>query len=110
NALRDEDGNLIGYAKIMSDETARKQLQDSLTESNSALEQFAYVASHDLQEPLRTIGAYSQLLAQKYRGKLDAEADQFLKFLMSASARMSDLVQDLLAYARLATEVERPSS
>ena len=47
NALHDEEGNLIGYAKIMSDETARKQLQDSLTESNSALEQFAYVASHD---------------------------------------------------------------
>ena len=54
--------NLFGYAKIMSDETARKQLQDSLTESNSALEQFAYVASHDLQEPLRTISAYAGLL------------------------------------------------
>ena len=110
NAVRDAQGELIGYTKILSDETARKQLQDSLTESNSALEQFAYVASHDLQEPLRTIGAYSQLLGQKYRGKLDAEADQFLHFLQSAAERMSDLVRDLLAYARLTTEVERPTS
>ena len=110
NALRNEEGVLIGYAKIMSDETARKQLQDSLTESNSALEQFAYVASHDLQEPLRTMGAYSQLLQKQYKGKLDAQADLFLNFIVSASARMSTLVRDLLAYARLTTEEERPSS
>jgi PAS domain S-box-containing protein len=110
NALRNEEGVLIGYAKIMSDETARKQLQDSLTESNSALEQFAYVASHDLQEPLRTMGAYSQLLQNQYKGKLDAEADLFLNFIQSASARMSTLVRDLLAYASLTTEEERPSS
>lgn len=88
NALRDKEGVLIGYAKIMSDETARKQLQDSLTESNSALEQFAYVASHDLPEPLRTMGSYSQLLQNKYKGKLDAQADMFLNFIVSASARM----------------------
>jgi light-regulated signal transduction histidine kinase (bacteriophytochrome) len=110
NAIRDQQGVLIGYAKIMSDETARKQLQDSLTESNSALEQFAYVASHDLQEPLRTMTAYAQLLTKKYQGKLDVEADQSLTFLLSASARMSALVRDLLAYARLTTEEERPSS
>ena len=110
NALRNEEGVLIGYAKIMTDETARKQLQDSLTESNSALEQFAYVASHDLQEPLRTMGTYAQLLTRKYGGKLDAEADQFLAFIVSAAGRMSSLVQDLLAYARLTTEDERPSS
>jgi PAS domain S-box-containing protein len=110
NAVRDEQGTLIGYAKILTDETARKQLQDALTESNSALEQFAYVASHDLQEPLRTMSAFSQLLANKYTGKLDADADQFLSFLVSASARMSTLVKDLLAYARLTTEEERPSS
>jgi PAS domain S-box-containing protein len=110
NALHDEHGALIGYAKIMSDETARKQLQDSLTESNTALEQFAYVASHDLQEPLRTMGAYAQLLSKKYRTKLDAEADTFLDFIVSAAVRMSSLVRDLLAYARLTTEQERPSS
>ena len=110
SALRNEEGVLIGYAKIMTDETARKQLQDSLTESNSALEQFAYVASHDLQEPLRTMGTYAQLLARKYGGKLDAEAHQFLAFIVSAAARMSSLVQDLLSYARLTTEEDRPSS
>jgi PAS domain S-box-containing protein len=110
NALRDEHGALIGYAKILSDETARKQLQDSLTESNTALEQFAYVASHDLQEPLRTMSMYAQLLTHKFAGKLDAEADQLLAFIMSGSIRMSALVRDLLAYARLTTEEERPSS
>jgi PAS domain S-box-containing protein len=109
-ALYDEEGHLLGFAKIMSDETARKQLQDSLTESNSALEQFAYAASHDLQEPLRTMSAYAQLLAQRYRGKLDAEADQFLTFIVGASRRMGALVRDLLAYARLTSEVEPPSS
>jgi PAS domain S-box-containing protein len=110
NALHDERGTLIGYAKIMSDETARKQLQDSLTESNTALEQFAYVASHDLQEPLRTMRAFAQLLSTKYRGTLDAEADKFLDFIVSGAHRMGSLIQDLLAYARVTTENERPSS
>ena len=110
NAVHDEQGVLVGYAKIMSDETARKQLQDSLTESNTALEQFAYAASHDLQEPLRTIRAYAQLLTTKYSGKFDADADKFFDFIVSASARMGTLVQDLLAYARLTTEHDRPTS
>src|ERR1700724_246214 len=95
NAVRDEQGALIGYAKILTDETARKQLQDALTESNTALEQFAYVASHDLQEPLRTMGMYAQLLTRNYGGKLDAEAEQSLTFIANASARMSALVRDL---------------
>ncbi len=110
NAIRDESGALIGYAKVLSDETVRKRLQDSLTDSNTALEQFAYVASHDLQEPLRTMGSFAQLLARKYTGHLDHEADQCLTFIVSAAARMSALVQGLLAYARTATEDERPSS
>jgi light-regulated signal transduction histidine kinase (bacteriophytochrome) len=110
NALHDEQGQLIGYAKIMSDETSRKQLQDSLTESNTALEQFAYVASHDLQEPLRTMRAFAELLVRKYRGKLDGEAETHLDFIIKGADRMGTLIQDLLAYARLTTERERPTS
>lgn len=110
NALCDEQGRVIGYAKIMSDETARKQLQDALTESNTALEQFAYAASHDLQEPLRTMRSYAELLSATYEGRLDADADRFLGFIVSAAARMGSLINDLLAYARLTTEEERPVS
>lgn len=110
NALHDERGTLIGYAKIMSDETARKQLQDSLTESNTALEQFAYVASHDLQEPLRTMTVFAQLLSTRYGKMLDAEANKVLDFIIAGAVRMGSLIQDLLAYARLTTENERPSS
>ncbi len=110
NAVHDEQGALIGYTKILSDETARKKLQDSLTESNTALEQFAYVASHDLQEPLRTMSTFAELLSQKYRGALDAETDRYLEFMLRGAVRMNALVRDLLAYARLTTEEERPSS
>src|ERR1700681_454351 len=110
NVIYDDAGAVIGFVKILSDETARKQLQDSLSESNAALEQFAYVASHDLQEPLRTMSAFGQLLTKQYEGKLDSEADKFLAFIMDASQRMSDLVRDLLDYARAATEEDRPSS
>ncbi len=110
NAIRDEQGMLIGYAKILSDETARKQLQDALTESNTALEQFAYVASHDLQEPLRTMRAFAQLLTKEYADKLDAAGNKYVAFIAGASARMSTLLSDLLAYARLRTEEARPSS
>ena len=110
NAVYDQQGVVLGYAKILSDETVRKQLQDSLTESNTALEQFAYVASHDLQEPLRTMRLYAQLLISRFEGKLDADADQSLDFIVRAAARMGKLVQDLLEYARHTTEVDRPCS
>jgi len=110
NVIRDDSGAVLGYVKIMSDETARKQLQDSLSESNAALEQFAYVASHDLQEPLRTMSSYAELLTRRYTGKFDSEADRFLGFIVNASQRMSSLIHDLLEYARATTEEERPTS
>jgi light-regulated signal transduction histidine kinase (bacteriophytochrome) len=110
NLVKGNDGEIIGFAKVLSDETARKQLQDSLTESNAALEQFAYVASHDLQEPLRTISAFSQLFSEKYGGELGPEADQILTFIGTAAGRMRMLVEDLLTFAKTATEVDRPVS
>lgn len=109
-AIRGSEGALVGYAKILSDETANKQLQDALTESNMALEQFAYVASHDLQEPLRTVSAYAELLTRRYKQQLDGEPEHFLDLIVKGARRMSALVQDLLDYARVKTEIDRPSS
>jgi PAS domain S-box-containing protein len=109
-AIRGRDGTVLGYSKILSDETTNKRVQDALTESNMALEQFAYVASHDLQEPLRTVAAYAELLTRRYKERLDGEAEEFLSRIVNGAKRMSALVQDLLAYARVTTEVDRPSS
>ncbi len=78
-----------------------KQRTDQLTQQNKELEQFAYIASHDLQEPLRTISSMTQLLARKYKDKLDTEASQYVKYTVEASQRMSDLIKGLLIYSRI---------
>lgn len=85
----------------LEDVTLRRRAEEALHLSNSDLEQFASMASHDLREPLRTIRSFSELLARRYEGQLDSQADEFIRFIQDAGARMDNLIKDLLAYSRI---------
>ena len=87
--------------KLRKAEESARQLAEDLKRSNEELEQFAYIASHDLQEPLRAVASFTQMLAKRYRGQLDSKADTYIEFIIDGATRMQQMIQDLLSYSRV---------
>lgn len=118
----DRRGKVIGASKIARDISQQKELENllaiqnltlashaaSLKQSNEDLEQFAYIASHDLQEPLRTIHGFTQLLGERYKDQLDDQGKEFIGFVTDGANRMQTLIQDLLKYSRIQAQELNP--
>jgi len=111
--IRDESGTIIRSVGMVHDITGRKKMEEErerlleeLKRSNRELEQFAYISSHDLQEPLRMISSYTDLIAHRYRGRLDSDADEFIRYITSGTSHMKTLLNDLLDYSRVGRKIE----
>lgn len=111
--ITDDSRNPIGMWSIVRDVTQRKQAEmereaaiKALKRSNEDLKQFAYVASHDLQEPLRMVASYTQLLAERYEDQLDEKAHKFIHYAVDGAERMQTLIRDLLAFSRVETRAQ----
>ncbi|WP_222913374.1 PAS domain S-box protein [Natrinema sp. SYSU A 869] len=102
----DDDGNPVTFPGALTDITKRWEYRQKVEESNERLEQFAYAVSHDLQEPLRMVSSYLQLLEDRYRDKLDDDAQEFIDFAVDGADRMQSMIEGLLAYSRVETQGE----
>jgi PAS domain S-box-containing protein len=115
--VRDASGKVIGASKVARDVTERefqekalREANEALTRANGDLQQFAYSASHDLQEPIRSISVYGEMLSQRYSDRLDAKGLQYLSFMTAGAQHMEMLVKDLLAYTQTSETLSDPGA